>query len=192
MVRVLIPRRQSASKSKLSLSCPFRIADPLALLVPGYSQVEFDLPRSEGSPSHEVEGPALHDEDSAPTVLAVDRFGTDQSVLLLANSDTVLHIEAYRGLDTIELAGRVIDAGSSTPTAAGCPSASPSTRSAWAQASSAASRNSTSPWQASTWDGPPASAGSSPTSAPRATGASTNSSSRRPSPYPMTPNSRVS
>ena len=71
-----------------------------------------DLPRSEGSPSHEVEGPAPHDEDSAPTVLAVDvaRFGTDQSVLLLANSDTVLHIEAYRGLDTMELAGRVIDA----------------------------------------------------------------------------------
>ena len=71
-----------------------------------------DLPRSEGSPSHEVEGTAPHDEDSAPTVLAVDgaRFGTDQSVLLLANSDTVLHIEAYRGLDTMELAGRVIDA----------------------------------------------------------------------------------
>ena len=73
-----------------------------------------DLPRSEVSPSREVEGRTERDDEPvptvlAPTVLAVDvaRFGTDQSVLLLANSDTVLHIEAYRGLDTMELAGRV-------------------------------------------------------------------------------------
>ena len=46
----------------------------------------------------------------APTVLAVDvaRFGGDQSVLLIANSNAVLEIKAYRGLDTMELTGRIV------------------------------------------------------------------------------------
>ena len=76
-----------------------------------------DLPRSEVSRSHEVEGPAPDDENEAPTalsptVLSVDvaRFGQDRSVLLLANSDTVLHIESHRGLDTMELTGRIVEA----------------------------------------------------------------------------------
>ena len=48
----------------------------------------------------------------APTVLAVDvaRFGEDRSVLLLANSDTVLDIQSHRGLDTMELTGRIVEA----------------------------------------------------------------------------------
>ena len=83
------------------------------------------LPRSEDSPPHEVEGPApdptqslnpeaplIRKDTDAPTILAVDvaRFGTDQSVLLLASPDAVLHIEAHQGLDTMQLAGRVVDA----------------------------------------------------------------------------------
>ena len=52
------------------------------------------------------------EEKEAATVLAVDvaRFGADQSVLLVANSDTVLEIKAYRGLDTMELTGRIVEA----------------------------------------------------------------------------------
>ena len=72
-----------------------------------------DLPRSEVSPSHEVEGPTPDDEDTnAPTILAVDvaRFGADQSVLLLASPTAVLRLEAHHGLDTMQLAGRVVDA----------------------------------------------------------------------------------
>ena len=83
------------------------------------------LPRSEDSPPHEVEGPApdptqslnpeaplIRKDSDAPTILAVDvaRFGTDQSVLLLASPNAVLHIEAHQGLDTMQLAGRVVDA----------------------------------------------------------------------------------
>ena len=69
------------------------------------------LPRRErvgvrGDLSHEAQ------DSDAPTILAVDvaRFGTDQSVLLLASPDAVLHIEAHQGLDTMQLAGRVVDA----------------------------------------------------------------------------------
>ena len=72
-----------------------------------------DLPRSEVSPSHEVEGPTPDDEDTnAPTILAVDvaRFGADQSVLLLASPTAVLRLEAHHGLDTMQLAVRVVDA----------------------------------------------------------------------------------
>ncbi len=49
---------------------------------------------------------------SGPTVLAVDvaRFGPDQSVLLLANSNRVLDIKTHQGLDTMELTGRIVDA----------------------------------------------------------------------------------
>ena len=83
------------------------------------------LPRSEDSPPHEVEGPApdptqslnpeaplIRKDTDAPTILAVDvaRFGTDQSVLLLASPTAVLHIEAHQGLDTMQLAGRVVNA----------------------------------------------------------------------------------
>ena len=52
------------------------------------------------------------EEKEAATVLAVDvaRFGADQSVLLIASSDTVLEIKAYRGLDTMELTGRIVEA----------------------------------------------------------------------------------
>ena len=48
----------------------------------------------------------------APTILAVDvaRFGADQSVLLLASPTAVLRLEAHHGLDTMQLAGRVVDA----------------------------------------------------------------------------------
>ena len=55
----------------------------------------------------EPDGPIL-----APTILAVDvaRFGADQSVLLLANPTAVLRLEAHHGLDTMQLAGRVVDA----------------------------------------------------------------------------------
>ena len=51
-------------------------------------------------------------EEEATTVLAVDvaRFGPDQSVLLLANSNRVLDIKTYQGLDTMELTGRIVDA----------------------------------------------------------------------------------
>ena len=51
-------------------------------------------------------------ETHGATVLAVDvaRFGEDQSVLVAANSDTVLEIKSYRGLDTMELTGRVVEA----------------------------------------------------------------------------------
>ena len=51
-------------------------------------------------------------EGHGATVLAVDvaRFGEDQSVLVAANSDTVLDIKSYRGLDTMELTGRVVEA----------------------------------------------------------------------------------
>ena len=51
-------------------------------------------------------------EAHGATVLAVDvaRFGQDQSVLLTANPDRVLEIKAYRGLDTMELTGRVVEA----------------------------------------------------------------------------------
>ena len=71
------------------------------------------LPRSEASPPHEVEGPAPDDADTnTPTILAVDvaRFGTDQSVLLLASPTAVLRLEAHHGLDTMQLAGRVAHA----------------------------------------------------------------------------------
>ena len=71
------------------------------------------LPRSEVSPSHEVEGPTPDDADTnTPTILAVDvaRFGADQSVLLLASPTAVLRLEAHHGLDTMQLAGRVVDA----------------------------------------------------------------------------------
>ena len=56
--------------------------------------------------------PSGDDQSDAPTTLAVDvaRFGTDQSVLLLASPTAVLHIEAHHGLDTMQLAGRVVDA----------------------------------------------------------------------------------
>ncbi len=52
------------------------------------------------------------EEGEAATVLAVDvaRFGGDQSVLVAANSDTVLEMKAYRGLDTMELTGRIVEA----------------------------------------------------------------------------------
>ena len=52
------------------------------------------------------------DDPNTPTILAVDvaRFGADQSVLLLASPDAVLHIEAHHGLDTMQLAGRVVEA----------------------------------------------------------------------------------
>ena len=45
-------------------------------------------------------------------VLAVDvaRFGADQSVLLVAEGNAVLEVKAYRGLDTMELTGRVVEA----------------------------------------------------------------------------------
>ena len=51
-------------------------------------------------------------EEEATTVLAVDvaRFGPDQSVLLLANSNRVLDIKTHQGLDTMELTGRIVDA----------------------------------------------------------------------------------
>ena len=67
-----------------------------------------NLPTGEDEEEGEVEAPTV----LAPTVLAVDvaRFGEDQSILLLANSDTVLHIEAHRGLDTMELTGRIVEA----------------------------------------------------------------------------------
>ena len=71
------------------------------------------LPRSEASSPHEVEGPAPDDADTnTPTILAVDvaRFGADQSVLLLASPTAVLRLEAHHGLDTMQLAGRVVDA----------------------------------------------------------------------------------
>ena len=64
--------------------------------------------------SGHVTGSEEADDDGteAATVLAVDvaRFGTDKSVLLLADSEAVLHMESHRGLDTMELTGRVVDA----------------------------------------------------------------------------------
>ena len=47
-----------------------------------------------------------------PAILAVDvaRFGEDQSVLLVATPSAVLWLEAHHGLDTMELAGRVVEA----------------------------------------------------------------------------------
>ena len=56
--------------------------------------------------------PEEEEEKEAATVLAVDvaRFGADQSVLVIANSDTVLEMKAYRGLDTMELTGRIVEA----------------------------------------------------------------------------------
>ena len=74
-------------------------------------------PGSEGSSSHEVEGPPPphnqpDDDDNAPTVLAVDvaRYGSDKSVLLLASPSTVLRIQSYQNMDTMQLAGRVAHA----------------------------------------------------------------------------------
>ena len=77
---------------------------PQDTLIP-LSKIEAAMARHANQALEEDEGGAL-------TTLGVDvaRFGPDQSVLLLANSDTVLRMEAYQGLDTMELAGRVVEA----------------------------------------------------------------------------------
>ena len=76
---------------------------------PSPSQGEgWSLPRTRsGDGGEEPDGPIL-----APTILAVDvaRFGADQSVILLASPTAVLRLEAHHGLDTMQLAGRVVDA----------------------------------------------------------------------------------
>ena len=75
-------------------------------------QVAHPAAKSDVQPAPEVEGPTPIDNDKSPTTLAVDvaRFGTDKSILLLADSDSVHHIESRHGLDTMQLAGHVIDA----------------------------------------------------------------------------------
>ena len=77
---------------------------------PSPSQGEgWSLPRTRsGDGGEESDAPTI----LAPTVLAVDvaRFGADQSVLLLATPTAVLRLEAHHGLDTMQLAGRVVDA----------------------------------------------------------------------------------
>ena len=52
------------------------------------------------------------DADLEPVVVAVDvaRFGSDKSVILLRRGMTVEEIQTYRGLDTMKLVGRVVDA----------------------------------------------------------------------------------
>ena len=78
---------------------------PQDSLIP-LSEIEAAIARY-GNPLAEEE-----EEAEAPTVLAVDvaRFGPDQSVLLLANSNRVLDMKAHQGLDTMELVGRIVDA----------------------------------------------------------------------------------
>ena len=75
-------------------------------------QVAHPAAKSDVQPAPEVEGPTPVDAQKSPTTLAVDvaRFGTDKSILLLADSDSVHHIESRHGLDTMQLAGHVIDA----------------------------------------------------------------------------------
>ena len=83
---------------------------PQESLIP-LSKIELAIARhangrhAEGTPEEE-------EEKEAATVLAADvaRFGGDQSVLVIANSDTVLEMKAYRGLDTMELTGRIVEA----------------------------------------------------------------------------------
>ena len=83
---------------------------PEDALIP-LSKIEQAIARNR---SGHVTGSEEADDDGteAATVLAVDvaRFGTDKSVLLLADSEAVLHMESHRGLDTMELTGRVVDA----------------------------------------------------------------------------------
>jgi hypothetical protein len=43
-------------------------------------------------------------------VVDVARFGSDQSVILLRRGQRVEHVRAFRGLDTMQLAGRVASA----------------------------------------------------------------------------------
>ena len=75
-------------------------------------QVVHPAAKSDVQPAPEVEGPTPIDNNKSPTTLAVDvaRFGTDKSILLLADSNSVHHIESRHGLDTMQLAGHVIDA----------------------------------------------------------------------------------
>ena len=83
---------------------------PQESLIP-LSKIELAIARhangrhAEGTPEEE-------EEKEAATVLAADvaHFGGDQSVLVIANSDTVLEMKAYRGLDTMELTGRIVEA----------------------------------------------------------------------------------
>ncbi len=51
-------------------------------------------------------------EETGPVVIAVDvaRFGSDKSVILRRRGPVVEEIKAYRGLDTMKLAGHVADA----------------------------------------------------------------------------------
>jgi hypothetical protein len=50
--------------------------------------------------------------ERSPVVLAVDvaRFGSDKSVILRRRGMVVEEVKAYRGLDTMKLVGRVVDA----------------------------------------------------------------------------------
>ena len=93
---------ESAAPSPLKWE---RVAAPSPSPAPDWDE-GWSLPRTRSGDG----GPAEY--EGAPTILAVDvaRFGTDQSVLLLASPTAVLHIEAHHGLDTMQLAGRVVDA----------------------------------------------------------------------------------
>ena len=55
---------------------------------------------------------AAHDDTDPPVVLAVDvaRFGSDKSVILKRRGMVVEEVLAFRGLDTMKLTGRVVDA----------------------------------------------------------------------------------
>ena len=50
--------------------------------------------------------------DSGPILLGVDvaRFGDDQTVILVRQGNVIIHGEAYRGMDTMQTAGRVNEA----------------------------------------------------------------------------------
>ncbi len=70
------------------------------------------LTRIEEAIARRSAGPLPNPTHGTPAILSVDvaRFGSDQSVLLLANPTAVLRLEAHHGLDTMQLAGRVVDA----------------------------------------------------------------------------------
>ena len=79
------------------------------------SQVEAAAGRGSALPGTalpDTAGGAASDDAQGPVVLAVDvaRFGSDKSVILKRRGMAVEEVQAFRGLDTMKLAGRVVEA----------------------------------------------------------------------------------
>ena len=74
------------------------------------SQVEAAAGRHAGA--EEPGGETASDDAQEPVILAVDvaRFGSDKSVILKRRGMAVEEIQTFRGLDTMKLTGRIVDA----------------------------------------------------------------------------------